>query len=127
MKMLFAALCALSLTSVAVFAGDYPDISINELKQAIAQKKVVVIDVNGTDSYKSGHVPTAVNFEAVQANLASALPKDKDALVVAYCGGPACHAYTAAAEAATKLGYTNVKHLTAGISGWLKAKEPTEK
>jgi rhodanese-related sulfurtransferase len=127
MKMLFAALCALSLSSVAVFAGDYPDISINELKQAIAQKKVVVIDVNGTDSYKSGHVPTAVNFEDVQANLAAALPKDKDALVVAYCGGPACHAYTAAAEAATKLGYTNVKHLTAGISGWLKAKEPTEK
>lgn len=127
MKKLIATLCVLSLTAFAAFAGDFPDISIAELKQAIASKKVVVIDVNGTDSYKSGHVPTALNFSDVRADLGSVLPKDKDALVVAYCGGPACHAYTAAANAATKLGYTNVKHLSAGISGWLQAKEPTEK
>jgi len=48
-------------------------------------------------------------------------------LVVAYCGGPSCNAYTRAANAASKLGYTNVKHLSAGISGWLQAKELTEK
>jgi len=127
MKKLLATLCALALSSVGLFAGDYPDISIAELKKAIADKNVVVIDVNGTDSYKSGHVPTALNFADIKDNLNASLPKDKDALVVAYCGGPACHAYTAAAEAATKLGYTNVKHLSAGISGWLKAKEQTEK
>lgn len=127
MKKLFATVCALALSSVALFAGDYPDISIAELKQAIAAKQVVVIDVNGTESYKSGHVPTALNYSDVKSNFAAALPKEKDALVVAYCGGPACHAYTAAADAATKLGYTNVKHLSAGISGWLKAKEETEK
>ena len=127
MKKLLTTLCALSLSSIALFAGDFPDISIAELKKAIAEKKVVVIDVNGTDSYKAGHVPTAVNFADVKGDLAAALPKDKDALVVAYCGSPACHAYTAAANAAVKLGYTNVKHLTAGISGWLEAKEATEK
>ncbi|MDB6137728.1 MAG: Rhodanese-related sulfurtransferase [Verrucomicrobiaceae bacterium] len=127
MKKVLATLCALALSAVSVMAGDYPDISIAELKKAIADKKVVVIDVNGTDSYKEGHVPTAVNFADVEGNLASALPKNKDALVVAYCGGPACHAYTAAASAASKLGYTNVKHLSAGISGWYAAKEPTEK
>ena len=127
MKKLIATLCALTLSGLAAFAGDFPDISIAELKQAIAEKKVVVIDVNGTDSYKSGHVPTALNFADVRGALGSVLPKDKDALVVAYCGGPACHAYTAAANAATKLGYTNVKHLSAGISGWLQAKEATEK
>ena len=127
MKKVLASLCALALSSLAVFAGDFPDISIAELKQAIAEKKVVVIDVNGTSSYKSGHVPTAMNFEDIKGTLAAALPKDKDALVVAYCGGPACRAYTAAANAAKELGYTNVKHLTAGISGWLDAKEATEK
>ena len=126
MKKVLATLCALALSAVSLHAGDYPDISIAELKKAIASKKVIVIDVNGSDSYKAGHVPTALNYADIQGSLASALPKDKDALVVAYCGGPACHAYTKAADAAAKLGYSNVKHLSAGISGWLQAKEKTE-
>jgi rhodanese-related sulfurtransferase len=54
------------------------------------------------------------------------LPSDKGALVVAYCGSPACSAYKAAANKAKELGYTNVKHLSAGISGWKKAGEKTE-
>lgn len=127
MKKLLTTLCALSLSTVALFAGEYPDISIAELKKAITEKKVTVIDVNGSTSYKAGHIPTAVNFDAVKADLATVLPKEKDALIVAYCGSPQCSAYTSAANAAKKLGYTNVKHLSAGISGWLQAKEATEK
>ena len=49
------------------------------------------------------------------------------ALIVAYCGGPKCMAYKAAATAALKLGYTNVKHLPDGIKGWVQAGEPVEK
>lgn len=127
MKKLFASLFALAVSSIAVFAGDYPDISIAELKRAIAEKKVVVLDVNGSDSYSRGHVPSALNFSSVKDNLSSVLPKDKGTLVVAYCGGPSCNAYTRAANAAKELGYTNVKHLSAGISGWLQAKEEVEK
>ena len=111
----------------SVFSAEYPDISITELKQAIADKKVTVIDVNGATSYSKGHVPTALNFAEVKDSLASKLPADKGALVVAYCGGPSCSAYTRAANAAKELGYTNVKHLSAGISGWLQAGEATEK
>ncbi|MBL9143691.1 MAG: rhodanese-like domain-containing protein [Verrucomicrobiaceae bacterium] len=127
MKKLLATLCALALTAVSVIAGDYPDISIAELKKAIAEKKVTVIDVNGSTSYSKGHVPTALNFADVKDSLAAKLPADKGALVVAYCGGPSCSAYTRAANAAKELGYTNVKHLSAGISGWLQAGEATEK
>ena len=47
-------------------------------------------------------------------------------LVGAYCANPQCSAYLAAATAAKKLGYTNVKHLTAGIQGWKAAGEKTE-
>lgn len=127
MKKFFATLFAVAIAPVAMLAAEFPDISIAELKKAIAEKKVTVIDVNGGESYKNGHIPSAINFAEVQKDLASALPKDKDALIVAYCGGPSCNAYTRAANAATKLGYTNVKHLSAGISGWLQAKENTEK
>ena len=55
------------------------------------------------------------------------MPADKNALIVAYCGGPKCSAYKRAADLASKLGYKNVKHMSAGISGWKKAGEKTEK
>ncbi len=127
MKKFLVTLFALVAAPIAMLAAEFPDISIAELKKAIADKKVVVIDVNGSESFKSGHIPSAVNFADVKGDLASVLPKEKDALVVAYCGGPSCNAYTRAANVAAQLGYTNVKHLSAGISGWLQAKENTEK
>jgi rhodanese-related sulfurtransferase len=125
MKKIIALVFALVASSV--FAAEFPDISIADLKTAIADKKVTVIDVNGAASYSNGHIPGAVNFAAQKDSLASVLPADKGALVVAYCGGPACSAYKAAANAASQLGYTNVKHLSAGISGWKAAKEALEK
>ena len=127
MKKFLMTLLAATLAFAGITRADeYPSISIGDLKKAIAEKKVVVIDVNGSDSYKAGHIPGAIDFEASKEKLATMLPKDKNTLVVAYCGGPACNAYTAGAEAAKKAGYTNVKHLTAGISGWVEAKEKTE-
>jgi rhodanese-related sulfurtransferase len=120
-------LLAVLFSAVALHAGEYPDISINELKSAISEKKVTIIDVNGSDSYSSGHIPGAIDFQTVKAELASKLPADKNALVVAYCGGPTCGAYAAAAKAASELGYKNVKHLSAGISGWKDSGSPIEK
>jgi rhodanese-related sulfurtransferase len=125
MKKLLA--LALSLVAATAFSAEFPDISIADLKKAIEEKKVTVIDVNGEASYAKGRVPGAINFAAAKADLASKLPADKSSLIVAYCGGPSCNAYQRAAKAAQELGYTNVKHLSAGISGWLQAGETTEK
>jgi rhodanese-related sulfurtransferase len=127
MKKILSLLALALFLAVPAFAGEFPDITIPEVKAAIASGKATVIDVNGSDSYKKGHVPTALNFADIKGSLASSLPKDKGALVIAYCGGPSCNAYTKAAEAAKALGYTNVKHMSAGISGWLQAAEKTEK
>jgi rhodanese-related sulfurtransferase len=127
MKKLLATLASMAIAVTAASAGEFPDISIKELKEAIAAKKVTVIDVNGSSSFANGHIPTAIDFAAKKAELAKLLPKDKEALVVAYCGGPACSAYQAAATAAQELGYKNVKHLSAGISGWVAAGEKTAK
>ena len=126
MNKIIATLTCLIALAIGVNAGEYPDVSIKELKKAIAAKKVTVIDVNGSKSYAKGHIPGAIDFGATK-ELAKVLPKDKKSLVVAYCGGPSCKAYQKAASAAEKLGYTNVKHLSAGISGWLQAGEDTEK
>ena len=126
MKKLLTLLAAV-FCAVSVNAGEFPDISITELQSAIKEKKVTVLDVNGSDSFKAGHIPGAIDFRATKAELAKNLPADKGALVVAYCGGPTCNAYSAAAKAAKELGYTNVKHLSAGISGWKDAGAPLEK
>ena len=120
------ALLATAFLAVSAQAGEFPDISIDELKTAIDAKKVTVIDVMGSASYKAGHIPGAIDFRAQKAEIAKLLPADKNALVVAYCGGPTCAAYKAAAQAAEELGYKNVKHLSAGITGWKAAKAPLE-
>ncbi len=92
----------------------------------MASQKVVLLDANGSESWQRGHIPGAIDFAANKENLASVLPKDKDVLVVAYCGNPQCPAYRQAANAAKKLGYKNIKHLTAGIMGWRDAGEKME-
>ena len=120
-------LLATALVTVSVYAGEFPDISVTEVKSLAESKKAVIIDVNGSKSYAAGHVPGALDYEAIKANLASVLPKDKNASIVAYCGGPKCKAYQAAATAAEKLGYKNVKHMSAGISGWKEAGQKIEK
>jgi rhodanese-related sulfurtransferase len=119
------AFCTAALLSMTAHAGDYADISIAELKSAIAAKKVALVDVNGADSYKEGHIPGAVLYTGKDA-LAKQLPADKGTLVVAYCGGPSCNAYRSGAKAAEALGYANVKHLGAGIYGWKAAGEKLE-
>ena len=114
------------LGSVNASETTYADIVQTDLKAAIAAKTVVLLDCNGTASYTKHHIPGALDFEAVKANLAKSLPAYKAALVVSYCGSPACNAYKSGAKAASDLGYTNVKHFADGIKGWLAANEPTE-
>ena len=126
MKKLSAALVAIAI-AVTAFAGEYKEVSVKEAREMVDGKKAVFIDVNGTDSYKKGRIPGALNYEEVKGKLASAMPKDKNATVAAYCGGPQCQAYQKAAKAASDLGYKNVRHLVAGISGWKEAGQPVEK
>jgi rhodanese-related sulfurtransferase len=85
------------------------------------------IDVNGSLSFQTGHIPGAIDFASTKAELAGKLPSDKNALIVAYCGNERCSAYAAGAKAAQALGYTNVKHYAKGIQGWKASGENTEK
>ena len=128
MKKLLTLVCALviGLSSLARAEEKFPDISHDELKSAIAAKKVTLLDVNGSETYAKGHIPGAMDFAKVKADLATKLPKDKGALIVAYCANEACSAYQQGAKAAKELGYTNVKHYAKGIMGWKDSGEKTE-
>ncbi len=126
MKNFILSLTALLVSSAVAYAGSYPDITMEELQEAIDDNKVTLIDVNGSDSYAEAHIPGAIDYMEVKGDFATELPAEKDALIVAYCGSPQCGAYAKAADAAKDLGYTNVKHFSQGISGWKKAGADTE-
>ena len=105
---------------------DYPDISIDDLDKAIKSGKVAIIDVNGAKSYAKGHIPGAISFSD-SASLAKQLRGIPKEMLVVYAGGPKDSVYKRAAIAAEELGFTNVKYLSAGISGWIKAGNEVEK
>lgn len=119
-------LVAVTMFSMNVFAAapncedaaTFPEISKTDLQAQIKSKSAFVVDVNGTKSYGKKHIDSAVDFEAIKGDLAKTLPADKNALLVAYCGGPSCVAWKKAATEACKMGYTNVKHFKDGIKGW---------
>ena len=86
---------------------------------------VSVIDVNSRLSWTKAHVPSARNLDPNDYK-DSDLPSDKNGMLVFYCSNPLCRKAPNAARRAKKIGYNNVHVLSAGISGWLAAKLPTE-
>jgi len=125
MKKIIALMAAAFLTA-SVYAGEFADISLQDVQAAATAKSAVIIDANSPASYKAGHVPGALSWAAIKGNPAASLPADKNTLIIAYCGNPHCPAYAQAAVAAKNLGYTNIKHMVDGIDGWNAAKLPTE-
>jgi rhodanese-related sulfurtransferase len=101
-------------------------VTLDELKKIVDTKSAVIFDCNGADMYKAGHIPGALSFAQLEGKMASVLPKDKNALIVAYCGGTMCSAWEGAAGEAKLQGYTNIKHYKGGITGWKEAKLPIE-
>jgi len=99
----------------------YPEVSYEELTALINEKKVFLVDANQKKTYKSGHIPGAISFVKAGKKLHKKLPKEKDALIVVYCGSSQCNAWEAAAKEVSTLSYTNVKHFPGGIKGWKEA------
>ncbi len=100
-------------------------VSPADLQAAIHNKKATVIDVNAPQRWQAAHVPGAINLDATQFS-ASDLPTDTARDLVFYCSNPMCQKAPNAARRAMKFGYSNVYVMTAGISGWMDLKLPTE-
>lgn len=87
-------------------------------------ENVMIIDARPKRvKYDKGHIPLAVSIPDSQfAKMTDKLPKDKEALLVFYCGGPKCKLSHKSAHKAVALGYKNVKVFSAGFPGWMKVK-----
>ena len=93
-------------------------ISPQELRDAAG---VVIFDVNSPQSWMTARVPGALHFDGD-----ADLPAEKNAALVFYCSNPLCRKAPNAAKRAKALGYENVRVMSAGISGWIRAGLPTE-
>jgi len=101
-------------------------ISPAELHHQIQQRRpVTVFDVNSRESWIRARVPGALHLDPSNYN-ESDLPTDKDSGLVFYCSNPLCRKAPNAARRAKKMGYSNIRVMSAGISGWLAAKLQTE-
>jgi rhodanese-related sulfurtransferase len=100
-------------------------ISPAELHPLVQKGEVTVIDVNSPQSWRQAHVPGALSLDPADYKDAD-LPSDHGASLVFYCSNPMCMKAPSAARRAKKMGYGNVKVMSAGITGWLAAGLPTE-
>ena len=81
--------------------------------------KYFLYDSRPLPRFQEGSIPTAVNlpFPAFDKQL-DKLPKDKNAMIIFYCAGPACNMSPGSADKAKKLGYTNIKVYKDGMPAW---------
>jgi rhodanese-related sulfurtransferase len=86
------------------------------------EEKVMIIDARPyKPKYWKGHIPMAVSIPDSQFDkMTDKLPKDKDALLVFYCGGLHCKLSHKSARKAEALGYTNVKVFAEGFPAYMK-------
>lgn len=99
---------------------EVPELTPQEAKRVAESGNVTLVDVRENEEWRTAHIPNAVHlpraFLEMQAE--SVLP-DKEAPVVLYCGGGNRSAL--AASTLKQLGYSNVSHMSGGISGWRQA------
>ncbi len=100
-------------------------ISPAELYRLVEQRAVAVYDVNSPQSWAGAHVPGAKRLDP-SGYQAGELPADRAGLLVFYCSNPLCRKAPNAAKRAKGMGYTDVRVMSAGITGWVGANLPTE-
>lgn len=105
---------------------DFPAVTREELSKGIAGGNLILIDANGTESYTEGHIPGAMDFEAISHQLAKTLQADTATPLVVYCGGPRCMAWKSAAQALASQGFTNISHYPGGLQEWMETNMPLE-
>jgi len=99
-------------------------IAPRELHARLKEDTLMVVDLNAPRSWLTARVPGALNL--MPDFDASSLPVERSRPLVFYCSNPLCRKAPNAARRAQKLGYSDVRVMSAGISGWLGAGLPTE-
>lgn len=116
---------AVSIFASSVFAGETTEISQQELLGALKtpNNNIVLLDVRSHEEYSEGHVAGAINIShnTVEDNL-NKLSQYKENTIVIYCRSG--RRAGVAANILEANGFTNLRHLTGDMNGWLEAELP---
>ncbi|GLV56844.1 transcriptional regulator [Dictyobacter sp. S3.2.2.5] len=90
--------------------------TIDELREALGEERVTLLDVRPADEYQAGHLPQARSLPVaeLEARLAE-LPHDQE--IVAYCRGPYCVFADEAVALLRARGY-QARRLEEGVLEW---------
>ena len=100
-------------------------VTVDELREAMREERVIVLDVRPQAEYQAGHLPQAhsIPVSELEARL-SELPKDRE--IVAYCRGPYCVFADEAVSLLRTHGYT-AHRLQEGVAEWRQLGLPVMK
>jgi rhodanese-related sulfurtransferase len=104
---------------VSTFLQDrtsFRPVTVNELREAMQEERVILLDVRPQAEYQAGHLPKArsVPVTELEARLAE-LPKEGE--IVAYCRGPYCVFADEAVALLRAHGYA-ARRLQEGVVEW---------
>ncbi len=115
----------LSLFTLTVFAGETPQISSQDLLAALNKgtDNVVLLDVRSAGEYQHSHIAGAINIshDQIEKNLKQ-LAQYQASTVVVYCRSG--RRAGIAEQILSSNGFSDVRHLTGDMNGWLEEKLP---
>ena len=115
---LIAFLSQFLLLNASCQVADTNTVSNEQFRQISKEKDVVILDVRTSEEFREGYIENAVHIDVLQSDpfkkYIATLPKDKTYLLYCRSGKRSANALNIMKE----LGFTNVKHLQNGITGW---------
>jgi len=91
-----------------------------------AGEEFVLVDVLSPDSYRTNHLPGAINIPVYEIEREARKRLPKEAKIVVYCASFECQASPTAAAKLDELGYQNVVDFEGGLADWKEAGYPLE-
>jgi hydroxyacylglutathione hydrolase len=100
-------------------------VSVEQLKEQIANRDLQIVDVRRPAEYENGHVPRALNapLASLKRNVEH-LPFAKDKPTAVICAGG--YRSIAAASLLQTYGFTNLLNVSGGTGAWVSAGYPVE-
>ncbi|MCE3282971.1 MAG: Rhodanese-related sulfurtransferase [Chitinophagaceae bacterium] len=110
--------CCFVLSAASCQVGDSSAVSNDSFRVIAAEKNAVILDVRTASEFTEGHLPSAINIDVLQKEAFTRYVSklDKNATYLLYCRSGKRSA--TAVSIMKENGFTSVKHLVNGITGW---------
>jgi rhodanese-related sulfurtransferase len=104
-----------------------PPVGLDEVRRALADPEVVVIDAQGDGGFERAHLPGAVDISLDDViGQAEGVVGDRSRRVVVYCTDLRCLGSEFVGTQLVEAGYTNVGRFPGGVAEWQEAGMPIE-